>query len=776
MSEVIGDIEKAADLRSRDRSAAPPADWRDQFLAILGNHAKHDPKYQDWARRDHGFLVVDRRPTSLAVVQELCHGTRAHTWNRCLTARYRVGQQPSIGTALFALRSDLIALAGEDDDVEPFGDLRADTAALTWPGLARAIVGSSTDGRWAAEPGPAGARSYPASGISELLDGIGNSSLVGVGIRVVVLVEVLPSGSGPSLPAEEWRALLRLAQRLPERCGLVLSGFPREIELPAGDPHLLEIDLSAEPEQTQIAEPAGDQRYRYEPAALTNDRPATEDTLGHGPYAEALARLVLHPRTDAPLTIGIQAPWGKGKSSFMGFVSKALHDPGAGPPVITVWFNAWRFQDAQQIWAGLAEQITSTIEGSLTRWQRLRLRLSYGWRHRRSQLNWVVPALVVAGVLGLALAVGLPELAAGASATDELLQVFVPAGSVLLVASLVLGRAWRAIAPVTERLADYLRRPDYAAAMGYQHTVLEDLQFVVAEVRRVRRGCRFVVFVDDLDRCSDDRIMEVLQAIHLLLGDSEFFVFLGIDSEMIYRAIRRHYDGDDDSASLNPQFPEQYLSKIIQLSLFLPDPDDERTASYLSGMFSEAARAEYAAAQAAAEPQPAAEPALPPDDYPFVVASDAVVPARPVRWQEVEDTGHELGAVQDFLGRGGGNPRELKRLVNVHRLVKIVLQRPAGWSRERQRRLVLWLIVCAGWSKLVDDVLSYATKNPDAEDCLAPAAEQMTDPALKELLDARTDADKLPAAELTGQGELRLAAHVSRLIRTGAISAVPPTR
>lgn len=598
---------------------------------------------------------------------------------------------------------------------------------------------------------------------------------------MVILIEAMPRSAHPA----EWAAALNgLLARLPERCGLVLTGAPPGFTLPPDDPRYLEVDLSAEPEEAGT-EPAGP-ALRYAPSALTSDRPAREDTLGLYPYAVALARLVLHKQTEAPLTVGIQAPWGKGKSTFMGFVEEALRaqaatgdgaeagDEDPAERVVTVSFNAWRYQDAQQIWAGLAQEISDSLERTLTRWQRLRLRLSYGWRHRRVQLRWTLTALFAAAALGVALAIGLPQLTAGDSDREGLLQVWLPAGSALLVAAAVLNRAWQAAAPVTERLADYLRRPDYAAAMGYQHVVLEDLRFVAGAVRRLRPQCRFVVFVDDLDRCSDDRIMEVLQAIHLLLGDSDFFVFLGIDSDMIYRAIRRHYGGQDGGTdSLPARFPQSYLSKIIQLSFFLPDAGDDQTVSYLTGMFSENARDEHARSRVGSTGTGQTSQVTA-GEHLFAVAPSAVVPARPVRWQDVEDTGDELGAFLDFLGHAGGNPRELKRLINVHRLVKIALQQPGSWSGHRQRRLVLWLIVCSMWPDLVDDVILYADLNPGEPDCLGPAAAtaSKTDPELAELLRARKADDLLPAADLAEQGELRLAAYLSQLVRIGA--PVPP--
>jgi predicted KAP-like P-loop ATPase len=88
----------------------------------------------------------------------------------------------------------------------------------------------------------------------------------------------------------------------------------------------------------------------------------------------------------------------------------------------------------------------------------------------------------------------------------------------------------------------YIQLPTYREQMGYQHRVMEDLRFVYRCLKRHEgRESKVVVFIDDLDRCSEEKIMEVLQAIMLILGDSKFFVVLGMDTEMIYRAVRAHY-------------------------------------------------------------------------------------------------------------------------------------------------------------------------------------------------------------------------------------------
>ncbi|MGH7454955.1 MAG: P-loop NTPase fold protein, partial [bacterium] len=127
----------------------------------------------------------------------------------------------------------------------------------------------------------------------------------------------------PDAEELEWRqATEALMQRLPERVGFVFSGAPENFHLPTSDPHFLEINL---PEEGSGDEPTASERlYKYKLPPIHSDRAAREDRLGINAYAEALGRFVLHPQTQAPLTIGIHGPWGKGKSSFMELIDIVL--------------------------------------------------------------------------------------------------------------------------------------------------------------------------------------------------------------------------------------------------------------------------------------------------------------------------------------------------------------------------------------------------------------------------------------------------------------------
>jgi KAP family P-loop domain/NB-ARC domain/TIR domain len=63
-------------------------------------------------------------------------------------------------------------------------------------------------------------------------------------------------------------------------------------------------------------------------APITRDYWTADDTLGYAQYAEAIAAFIRHPGTRPPLTIGVKAPWGAGKTSLMRMVQERL-DPRA---------------------------------------------------------------------------------------------------------------------------------------------------------------------------------------------------------------------------------------------------------------------------------------------------------------------------------------------------------------------------------------------------------------------------------------------------------------
>jgi hypothetical protein len=124
-----------------------------------------------------------------------------------------------------------------------------------------------------------------------------------------------------------------------------------------------------------------------------------------------------------------------------------------------------------------------------------------------------------------------------------------------------------------------------------------------------------------------------------------------------------------------------------------------------------------------------------------------------------------LQAFIDFRQFCADNPRELKRLVNVHRLVKILLQRPdAPMPEPVRRKLVKWLVFCATWPDLVDDVLRYAEQHPDSPNAFGGLTGS---PA--EFAEHAGEGDMLSGGDLAPRGLLDGAAKLTQLLLPDAL-------
>lgn len=804
-------------------SAGP--DYLTRFVDILNNRAKTE-KGDGRAARTRGFVVIVNGDRSLAPLQAACF---EQTWNRpCLTARYRIQPGAIFGTLIAAFVSDLKALSGGKADLR--GVFRPAPAEPEWESWLSSPIREIVE-RW---PDDLRGSLIEADRLELFLKLLREEAVLPTGMRLVLFGEITESAETRA----EWdQAMSALFTRLPERFGLTLSGAPEDFGFPDVDPHFLRLDLpeGGEPPAADGSQPL----HRYIEAPLHTDRPAREDRLGVNDYAEAMARFLLHKQTQPPLVVGIQGKWGKGKSSFMELVDIALIknvriDQGSRPQklidlhndvarleselgqadeaqretlqaelnrkmaehagvwsamqrkaqqqVISVRFNAWQYQDATQIWAGLASAITERLETALPRGARLGMTLTYVWKKRRRELivNLILPVLIIAAV-GVWLTVNGGDriqewLNSVTSAGDLpaiglLLQLLLPAGSLLFVLWFLTWRIMNVVQPVSERVLSYVQLPSYREQMGYQHRVMADLQFAYHSLRRHWPQCKVMVYIDDLDRCSDDKIMEILQAINLILGNSDFFVFLGMDTEMIYRAIRSHY-GDE---SLPQDFPEDYLRKIIQLSFHLPEIPPDKRFALVTTLFSARAQEGFKGRLGMGQPPGASGETIPLGvaTEPWLFDLSHVQELAAPEPEPVEDTPDELMAYQDYREFLEDNPREIKRLVNIHRLVKILVQRrDTSWPAERQRKLIKWLIFCTRWPDLIDDVLARVKQSPAASNCLEDVAAGL-DAGQVRAYHRLKQLSGLPMDRLSAQDideDFRQAAQVSQLVREAIAS------
>ncbi|MCT2583234.1 KAP family NTPase [Actinophytocola gossypii] len=236
-------------------------------------------------------------------------------------------------------------------------------------------------------------------------------------------------------------------------------------------------------------------------------------------------------------------------------------------------------------------------------------------------------------------------------------------------------------------LADRAHGDSYTSNLGLISTIRKDFEQLVELITDWRANPtledgtarqpidRIVLYIDDLDRCGTRQVVDVLQAVHLLLALDLFVVVVGVDPRWLLRSLHRHYvdilqDGDDDGDHADHRAtPEDYLEKILNIPMVLPGMPPGALTELLRSMTDEETPAVLVPAVAPEEPPVVAHvPAIEALEFPVEPGSELETQDRPsAPPQPLSDTEIALLAALDPLI---GTPREAKRLMNLYRMLR----------------------------------------------------------------------------------------------------------
>jgi hypothetical protein len=295
------------------------------------------------------------------------------------------------------------------------------------------------------------------------------------------------------------------------------------------------------------------------------------DAFGHTDYAETLHSIV----TDAepPLAIGLLGRWGLGKSSIVGALQSRL---SGDAETAFAYFDAWRYEEdslRRQFLLDVATDLEK--DGRLKKFDvKKKLRdVEYETQEVEEKLGWSKPRIarlvIVAAIFGLiALALillGVVHSLSEGSFGKKVLVALVTAVVAGLAAAISQSISIDAVSLTRRRLED----PDRFAA-----------KFV--EVLEALEPRRLVIAIDNLDRSSPEKAVEVLSTIKTFLEptvspealprssarptvEKQIVFVIAVDDE----ALRRHLsvqetvrsEGFDDAAAA--RYVEEYLAKFF---------------------------------------------------------------------------------------------------------------------------------------------------------------------------------------------------------------------
>jgi len=226
---------------------------------------------------------------------------------------------------------------------------------------------------------------------------------------------------------------------------------------------------------------------------------------------------------------------------------------------------------------------------------------------------------------------------------------------------------------------------------------------------------RIILYIDDLDRCSEERIVEVLGAVNLLMAFPLFMVVVGVDPRWIKNALRNRYKlelGADEEGHRDVISSSNYLEKIFQVSFKLKEPDDAQVKNMLtslSNLSSERTAPALSLAAAFAE-DTAALPESPDTGIREVPDASAgeeswFAPDSPREHEDfpgidtperLQITPMEIELMSGLSALIGNNPRTIKRFLNTYRIIKahedLIYSKD---NEERELKMIMFLIALA---------------------------------------------------------------------------------
>ncbi|WP_409275843.1 P-loop NTPase fold protein [Neobacillus sp. SCS-31] len=100
-----------------------------------------------------------------------------------------------------------------------------------------------------------------------------------------------------------------------------------------------------------------------------------------------------------------------------------------------------------------------------------------------------------------------------------------------------------------------------------------------AELLEETKINRLVVFIDELDRCSPDTILDTLEALRLFLFTGRTVFIIGADERHISYAVQKNFD-EIEGQQIN--IGKEYLEKIIQYPIRIPRMSDREMEFYIN--------------------------------------------------------------------------------------------------------------------------------------------------------------------------------------------------
>lgn len=290
------------------------------------------------------------------------------------------------------------------------------------------------------------------------------------------------------------------------------------------------------------------------------DKEAEIDYLNFGYMVDMVVDIATN-RDLSPSTIGLYGDWGSGKSSLMKLAQKKIEEKNTeigdekdSIKTLCIEFNGWLFEGYEDTKTSLCGVILALADEK---------RFS---KEITDYAKTLIKKIDFNKILGKSIKYGLDFfLTGGIGALTDL--------TLSSVLSTIKTNVSEVQAKDLEEILNKFKKDDKT------RTEIKNFREEFKQLLQKSNVENVVVFIDELDRCLPDTVLEVFEAMRLFLFVEGMSFVIGADERLIQYSIKSKYK---EVPGNNLDIGKEYLEKVIQYPLYIPQLTRAEVNQYLA--------------------------------------------------------------------------------------------------------------------------------------------------------------------------------------------------
>lgn len=301
---------------------------------------------------------------------------------------------------------------------------------------------------------------------------------------------------------------------------------------------------------------------------VLGDTVSERDLLNREDKAIQLADHIASDAIADRFNIGVIGEWGSGKSTFLHYIKKKLDFKNQkGINIYTLSYDASSYSEQDLIWANFAKLLFEEYEKNIYL-PELRFAVAKFNSNRKQCIGRFVVNIIIIIILFL-ITVGSQTAFSFDTIWSKFVGSIASVGGIIIFISCIavpwMKKLLSASIPLSKKVIDTLKMPSYVEQLGTRERVSDDLK-ILLKAWLPKNNQKIVIFVDELDRCSEKGISEFFQAIQLFTEIQKINFVFAIELKHLKKALAgQHNIPTEEIDAYTTQYLEKYVSIIVPM-------------------------------------------------------------------------------------------------------------------------------------------------------------------------------------------------------------------